>query len=122
MTDTISLDKTYRTQDGREIRIYAIDAGGDRPVHGGIAQGKNWIVGTWPVEAQPLGMRSAYDLVEVKPRHQRTVWLNVYSDTCHTFLDKAAAMRAVHHYIIAIIKVELDFEEGDGLDTEHKEE
>jgi hypothetical protein len=30
----ISMDKQYRTRDGREVRIYAVDGGGKYPIHG----------------------------------------------------------------------------------------
>ena len=124
MTDTISISmaKKYRTQDGREVRIYAIDAGGERPIHGSSKHGKHWIMGTWPTRLQAVGIRSTYDLVEVKPRHQRTVWLNVYSGSIMPYQSVEGANNSGFLSRLACIKVELDFEEGDGLDTEHKEE
>ena len=30
----ISMNKQYRTRDGKKVRIYAVDAGGYCPVHG----------------------------------------------------------------------------------------
>jgi hypothetical protein len=32
----IELGKTYRTRDGREVKIYAVDGGGEFPIHGGV--------------------------------------------------------------------------------------
>ena len=59
------------------------------------------------------------DLIEVKPRIKRTVWLNVHvnrSVVAHNYREEAdnlfckdVAPR------IACIKVDLDFEEGEGL-------
>ena len=43
----ISLDKNYRTKDGKEVRIYAIDGGGDFPVHGAVYVNCSWISETW---------------------------------------------------------------------------
>ena len=34
---TMSMDKKYRTRDGKEVRIYAVDGCGDYPIHGSYA-------------------------------------------------------------------------------------
>jgi hypothetical protein len=57
------------------------------------------------------------DLIEVRPRHKRTVWLNMYGtgivgETCSS---KQHADLAAAYNRIACIKVDLDFEEGEGL-------
>lgn len=46
----ISLDKKYRTKDGKEVRIYAVDGAGNRPVHGAVLyvyNNKGWEAATW---------------------------------------------------------------------------
>lgn len=44
----ISMNKTYRTVGGRKVRIYAIDGGGAKPVHGAIKQDKHtWFIFNW---------------------------------------------------------------------------
>lgn len=69
----ISLDKKYRTRDGREARIYALD--GDRldqwPVHGAIKSPDGpWILASWRADGSCRlnpRLESRNDLIEVKP-------------------------------------------------------
>jgi len=52
------------------------------------------------------------DLIEVRPRHKRTVFLHVFKNST------VCATEEAYYEItnrIACIKVELDFEEGEGL-------
>jgi hypothetical protein len=118
----IDKNKTYRTRDGREVRIYATDGGAGASIHGAIKSGTGWLTTAW-------GARGNYwcnedhdhDLIEVRPRHKRTVWLNVYPDKngdysqLRTLADALATKER-----IACIKVDLDFEEGEGLNTSAK--
>ena len=114
----ININKKYRTRDGQEVRIYATDGGGPYMVHGAIRLPNFWSPTNWDEN----GLYKAggfvlhdYDLIEVRSRHKRTVWLNVYDR--HTFLyesrEDADCMRDDDR--IACIKVDLDFEEGEGL-------
>lgn len=118
----ISKDKTYRTRDGREVRIYATDGGCGGAIHGAVDVGSpsepSWIGMQWTEIGMVMGlMGNRHDLIEVKPRRKRTVWINVYSDTrevsawpTRIHADKIAAVNR-----IACIEVDLDFEEGEGL-------
>jgi hypothetical protein len=63
------------------------------------------------------------DPVEVKPRIKKTVWVNIY-DSGDYFIwprrsdaDLAAEVTRVNEGVrrIACIKVEIDYEEGEGL-------
>jgi hypothetical protein len=112
----INTEKQYRTRDGREVRIYATDGGGSRPVHGAyLTKNGFWISATWMADGKWDSENDAYNLIEVKPRHKRTVWINLYETDGGTafaskkYADLCAASR------IACIKVDLDFEEGEGL-------
>jgi hypothetical protein len=112
----IDINKQYRTRDGREVRIYATDGWGIYPVHGAVKVEDGWIPYTWK-EVGVEGVSNARDLIEVRPRHKRTVWVNMYGtgivgETCSS---KEHADLAAACYRIACIKVELDFEEGEGL-------
>ena len=111
----ISKDKTYRTRDGREVRIYATDGRGDYPVHGAIQTVTGWESHIWFKDGKSIfqdDKERPADLFEVKPRHKRTVWINVY---------EGGGVFAVSDPInkgencIACIRVDLDFEEGEGL-------
>jgi hypothetical protein len=115
----IDINKQYRTRDGREVRIYATDGGGSRTVHGAVYCAGKWYPQSWcgggVVSAETS---DPVDLIEVRPRHKRTVWVNVYEDgdTGKGFSSKESAERvAKMRGRIGCIKVELDFEEGEGL-------
>lgn len=79
MTNKISMDKTYRTRDGRDVKIYTTEHEGDWPVVGAIGTS----LYTWGAE----GLSTHYknnDLIEVKP--EKVVWVvtdgddNTYAD------------------------------------------
>ena len=112
--------KIYRTRDGREVRIYAVDGALPYSVHGAVKHGDSWISKDWSdnggfltphCETDPL------DLIEVKPRIQREVWVNVYpkqlTDIVHR--DKAAADAVAEQNRIACVKLVIDCEKGEGL-------
>ena len=123
----IDINKKYRTRDGREVRIYATDGVGCCAVHGAVYQAtdwgtvsqsisgqKEWCVTVWDISGKHIS--SSFDLIEVRPRHKRTVWLNVYKDGFYGALHSKhrADYEAVKERL-ACIKVDLDFCEGDGL-------
>lgn len=118
----IDKSKQYRTRDGREVRIYATDGGASYShVHGAIWKPfddnphyeSEWSLTCWSQEGKHVHYK--YDLIEVRPRHKRTVWLNVCDH--HTFLyeSRKDADCIGDDDRIACIKVDLDFEEGEGL-------
>ena len=111
--------KTYKTRDGREVRILMTD-GGDWsfPV---IAAFKDKDGRWWPLHLTSVGRlgahESALDLIEVKPRIKREVWVNVYphplSDCVYN--DKQTSDTRAGHARIACVKLVIDCEEGEGL-------
>lgn len=76
----ISLDKTYQTANGRDVRIYATDAGGQFPVHGASLEDDQWFPRVWAKDGTHVWTRD-HDLIEVKPRLRRTVWAVHYKET-----------------------------------------
>jgi hypothetical protein len=120
----ISKDKTYRTRDGREVRIYATD--GDYPfvVHGAIKkEDGQWELRQWLNRGCATIMtQSDRDLIEVKPRIKRTVWLHVYTNGYVEASSKphwrnGPCINGPYdgEKPIACVKVEIDCEEGEGL-------
>jgi hypothetical protein len=117
----IDINKQYRTRDGREVRIYATDGRGIYPVHGAVKVEDEWIPYTWQ-EIGVEGVNNARDLIEVRPRHKRTAWLAVYPNG---YIEATSKLEWRNgpciggpydgEKPIACIKVELDFEEGEGL-------
>lgn len=69
----IDINKTYRTRDGREVRIYALNSGGKYHVHGAS---KDAIFGIWDLHQwdsnglfdTESNAETNFDLIEVKPR------------------------------------------------------
>ena len=47
----IEVGKFYKTTSGREVRIYAVDGGSKRPVHGAyLESGKKWVIASWALD------------------------------------------------------------------------
>jgi hypothetical protein len=109
----IDKSKNYRTRDGREVRIYATDGGGYWPVHGAIQlSSSGWAPVSWDNDGNGCNLFHRDSLIEVRPRHKRTVWLHVFKNST------VCATEEAYYEItnrIACIKVELDFQEGEGL-------
>jgi hypothetical protein len=110
----IDKNRTYRTRDGREVRIYAVDGSGGTAIHGAIKTCSGyWLQESWWSSGQLLtSLQSDSDLIEVRPRHKRTVWLHVFKNGSVCATEETYYVPAGR---LACIKVELDFEEGDGL-------
>ena len=107
----IDINKKYRTRDGREVRIYATDGVEGEEVHGSVKRSYGWRAETWPLNGLH-SVDSSLDLIEVRPRHKRTVWLHVWNGGTVCATEESYYVPAGR---IACIKVELDFEEGEGL-------
>ena len=113
----IDINKKYRTRDGREVRIYATDGGLHKSmVHGAIfTDGCGWLSNTWSAKGSSRPLTEEFDLIEVRPRHKRTVWVNAYADNTNSVYGTKERADGDKHLRIACIKVDLDFAEGDGL-------
>ena len=110
----IDKNRTYRTRDGREVRIYATDGKYPFVVQGAVkTEHGEWEQVSWTNGGNFMLVNGCHnDLVEVRPRHKRTVWVNVYPDEVFTHHHQHVPNRKDR---IACVKVELDFEEGEGL-------
>lgn len=116
----IDMKKTYRTRDGREVRIYAVDHAGIWSVSGAVKSPEGWISCAWRLNgsSEPR-LEHPLDLIEVKPRIKRTVWVNVYDDenkTSYLFNSRLSALQGARgNGHLACVKIEIDCEEGEGL-------
>jgi len=121
MTNEIDINKRYRTRDGREVRIYATDGHPDEPVHGAFKDySGQWNTSIWNLDGtcrfkKCVSGEQCVDLVEVKPRIKKTIWVNIDKQTDDFFDTKEDADEYASQHRIACVKVEIDCEEGDGL-------
>jgi len=116
----IDINKKYRTRDGREVRIYATDGGLENcMVHGAMKNKMGyWQIASWYTKHGAFydnPDQHPHDLIEVRPRHKRTVWVTVYPMNRYQISDENIQCDIYPPKRIACIKVELDFEEGEGL-------
>lgn len=117
----IELWKTYRTHNGKSVRLYAIDGRTNYPVHGAVLGDEGWGIQAWVIDGRfnkDDGHPHMHDLVEVKPRHKRTVWLNFYKNgamSCWESKSVANSMAENYGGRLACVSREIDFEEGEGL-------
>jgi hypothetical protein len=119
----IDAARTYRTRDGRAVRIYATDGGGDYPVHGAIEREDGTLaVRIWTATGATFGdgTEDEDDLIEVKP--ERSGWVNVYHRSNGYFspgpsyeTQAEASAAAVQAGGKRIACIHLKFREGDGL-------
>lgn len=116
---TIELNKQYKTRDGREVRIYAVDGGKPYPVHGSIkVNDDQWELASWQSDGR-LSYKDYLndsDLIEVRPRIKRKVWANVYpGGIVNVRYTRADADDDATSDRIACVRLTIDCEEGDGL-------
>jgi len=114
----VEMGKQYKTRSGKEVRLYATDCGGVYTVHGAYRSGEFWAIGSWLSNGEWYrGSVQELDLIEVKPRIQREVWLNIYgNDTDWCVHDsKAEANARSSQGRTACVKLTIDCEEGEGL-------
>lgn len=114
----VEMGKQYRTRDGLEVRIYAVDGDKEMPVHGAVLTKHGWKVNSWALDGRWCpNMTDARDLVEVRPRIKREMWVNVYPNGVDDELwcTKEVADQQALTSRIACVRVEIDVEEGHGL-------
>ena len=111
----IDINKKYRTRACAEVRIYAVDGDEPRPVHGAFKSPTGWVVSSWRQDGTQLDFGGHYDLIELKPRIKRTLWVNVFPHTTAMFSHKLDADVYASSARLACVKVEIDVEEGHGL-------
>jgi hypothetical protein len=109
--------KQYRTRDGREVRIYAVDGGCSYPVHGAYKGDAGWVIAQWTREGcfQSNKFSNGFDLIEVKPRIRREVWVNVYEHGNGSYFESREVADRYPGSRIACVKLVIDCEEGEGL-------
>jgi hypothetical protein len=61
----VVLSKKYKTRDDRQVKVFMIDGGGDKPVLGAIKDGESWISAQWTRKGRSTeDIESPNDLIE----------------------------------------------------------
>ena len=115
----ISMDKEYRTRNGFPVEVLKVDLRNtDYPVAVVVTteDGSQGIFSRTSTGRVVPNRESGGDLVEVKPRIKQDAWLNVYAERrpC-AHLTKEEADKIAGNDRIACVKVEIDYEHGEGL-------
>ncbi len=122
----IEMDKQYKTRDGRPVRILCVDYNSIHPSSSVIGLYKidnnKESLCTWNAVGDYSGNRSTMDLIEVRPRIKLKYWVNVYKGNPEPWaggllFSKDNANSHAAQGRIACIPIEIDCEEGEGLDT-----
>jgi hypothetical protein len=81
----ISKDKQYKTKEGQEVRIYAIDGEGYWPIHGAIKTKEGWEQNCWKKDGgfNYNDNRSELNLIEIVPKVK--VWVEYWLDERGSF-------------------------------------
>jgi len=113
----VSIDKTYKTRCGYDVKIYAIYKDQHFKVHGAYFEDGSWTQASWKLDGTHPYPNRVLNLVEVKPRIKRTYWVNLYPniDYVNAHSSRARADGAASSGRIACVKREIDCEEGEGL-------
>jgi hypothetical protein len=121
----IEMSKEYKTRDGRSVRLLCTDGPFGFPVVGIIynLDGSPWTAASWTLNGRIEGAiaSSHLNLIEVRKKFRREVWVNVYPEdklggNVSAFNSKETAdSMADGNPRIACIKVIIEGEEGEGL-------
>lgn len=122
----ISMDKEYRTRDGREVRVLCVDRKEDdgySVVALIVLRSGRESIEIFDLDGMYVrGRESVNDLIEVKPRIVREVLLNVHANgsvTAHSTKDIADRYATIDR--IACVKVSIDCEHGEGLNDKESQ-
>lgn len=105
----VEIGKTYRTQCGHDVVIYAIYPEQEYPVHGAYLHQGRWFPEVWKLNGTfDLDPHDHdLDLIEVSP--ERVVWINEYENGVGAaYLTKEEADKFCSPYRIALHRVVLN--------------
>lgn len=95
----IDKSKTYRTRDGREVRIYAVGQASPFNVHGAVGKGSFWWPKSWTDDGEAVGLNETFsdglipaDPHGILPRH-RELLAEAMEEHKHDFGEWAKIVR-----------------------------
>lgn len=98
---TISMDKKYRTRDGRDVRLLCVDGPCPKyPVVGYVEGGTSPM--HWSERGEPVHGVTISDLIEYHEPDIRTIWVNVYEGYVEVFTRQEYAHRDMERHAITI--------------------
>jgi len=77
----ITLDGEYTTRHAKEVRIYAVDAGGKWTVHGAFKEGGIWKQTLWDIYGTHCSFKDVSYLDLIPKKKTKKVWIVVSIDT-----------------------------------------
>lgn len=112
-------DTLHVTASGLPVRVYATDGGDDRPIHGAIYIGGEWLSRTW-LPSGRYEMSAPEHRFDLRDRPKRGWWIGVYTKGEQRFAASFPSERDAliynagegwKHFALTYLA------EGDGLDT-----
>ena len=112
----IDLNKEYKTRGGKSVRVLCVDS--DVSGYPVVAIIDSFFVEEYTVDGLVLsdGTFTENDLIEVKPKIERVVWINVYKNGTTVYFNKKGADRYSTDLRLACLPIRIDCEVGEGLD------
>lgn len=111
----ISMDKKYRTRDGREVRSYAVDADPEYPIHGAVKSDTGWDMNEWDSDGRyyDSGTESGNDLIEIPREITVNLWINAKSNGDHAvFISLENATICADEYTVKCYPVTVTIPEN----------
>jgi len=111
----IDKSKTYITREGEPVRIYCTDGGGHYPVHGAVYINGVWSLISWEENGDNS---NHYSLVEVKPKHDVDIWINIYHNHEGGYFAASGActkLLGVQGHRFACVRLTQEVTEGEGM-------
>lgn len=117
---SISMNKQYRTRDGRPVRLLCVDRKrrgqiSGFPICGLVEMEGTEYISWWSVDGVHFAHSPQEDLIEIKPHIKRELWVNVYDNGAESHNIRRNADFYAGSQRLACVKVEIDCEEGEGL-------
>lgn len=85
----ISMDKKYRTRDGRDVRLLCVDGPLENPICGLVSGGDFPMC--WRPDGSYISREHPLDLIEYHEPDIRTIWVNVYEGKTSAFVCETDA-------------------------------
>jgi hypothetical protein len=114
----ISMDKLYEYEN-KPVRVLSVDRAGNEDLYlGCVIVMSEWDGRVMYFDKYGKKRGSACpDLIEVKPRIKRRVWVNLYKENYNIFIydSKITADNAATGTRLACVELDIDVEEGEGV-------